>query len=269
MKEIVGLVPAAGGGTRLYPFSRAVPKEIYPILGKAAIEHCIENLKEGGIKKVFVVVGYQKGALMDYIGDGRLMGVNAAYIYQYERKGLGHAILQGKDWINRPFVVLLGDSYIEPKKEIKKLIDVHREKNPIASVMLFEVDNPEGYGIVKLDQDGKVVNMVEKPSIEEAEHLKTDGKYLAITGLYIFEPKIFDYIEKTGAGVKGEIHIVDSMKIAMNSGEKIFAKVLEGEYLDIGKWKTVLKVEKEFAEKMDIEERVRERESVMRKTNNK
>jgi dTDP-glucose pyrophosphorylase len=122
MDDIVGLIPAAGGGTRLYPFSRAVPKEMYPILGKAVIEHSIENLRKGGVKKIYMIVGYQKGAIMDYIGDGSFFDVNVAYVYQLQRKGLGHAILRAKDWIDKTFVTLLGDSFIEPKEEIRWMI---------------------------------------------------------------------------------------------------------------------------------------------------
>ncbi|MBI4175966.1 MAG: NTP transferase domain-containing protein [Candidatus Aenigmarchaeota archaeon] len=271
--EIVGLVPAAGGGTRLYPFSKAVPKEMYPILGKAAIEHCIENLKEGGIRKIFVVVGHQKGALMDYIGDGSHFGVTAAYIYQYERKGLGHAILQAKDWINKPFTVLLGDSFIEPKKDIRELLELHRRETPLATLLLFEVEDPEGYGIAKFkemkNRHGEIETLVEKPSASRAESLRTGGRLLAITGVYVFDPRIFGYIEKTEPGAKGEIQITDAINIAVQSGEKVMGLVLSGRYLDIGKWKTVLAIEKELAGKMDVESQAEEREQLMKRMNQK
>jgi len=269
--EIVGLVPAAGVGTRMYPFSRAVPKEMYPIMGKAAIEHCIENLKEGGISKIFVVVGHQKGSLMDYVGDGRHFGVNAAYIYQYERRGLGHAILQGKKWIKKPFVVLLGDSFIEPKSEIRDLISLHKEKKPIASVMLFEVERPEGYGIAKLggmeDCSGVVERLIEKPSAGDAEVFRTNGKFLAITGLYAFDSRIFEYIEKTPPGANGEVQITDAISLAIRSGESVAGRVLKGRYLDIGKWKTVLSIEKEMAGKSDVESYVKGREELRERMN--
>lgn len=269
-EEIVGLVPAAGGGSRLYPFSKAVPKEMYPILGKAAIEHCIETLREGGVKKIFVVVGHQKGALMDYLGDGRHFGVNLAYIYQDERKGLGHAILQGKRWIQKPFAVLLGDSFIEPKEEIRDLLALHKQEKPIATLLLFEVESPEGYGIVRLDgkgRQGMVEDLAEKPSPAEAEKLKTNGKFLAITGVYVFDPSIFEYIEKTPPGAKGEIQITDAIRLAVRAGRKTYGLVLKGRYLDIGKWKTVLTIEKEMVNTMSIEKYISDREELMKKMN--
>lgn len=265
--EMIGLVPAAGEGTRLYPFARAVPKEMYPILGKAVIEHCIENLKEGGVKKIFIIVGRQKGALMDYIGDGSFFGVNVSYIYQVKRMGLGHAILQGGEWIMSPFVVLLGDSFIEPKKELKELIDLHKRERPISTVMLFEVENPEGYGIVKLSDlkngCGTIEGLIEKPSREEAEKYRINGKFYALCGAYAFEPGIFKYIRETKPGAKSEIQITDSLELARSRGEKVLGFVMKGKYLDIGKWDTVLRTEKDLLSSSDAEERIKEREEMM------
>jgi len=266
MDDIVGLIPAAGGGKRLYPFSRAVPKEMYPILGKSVIEHSIENLKAGGIKKIFIIVGYQKGALMDYIGDGSFFGVNVAYIHQLQKKGVAHAIFQAKEWINTTFVTLLGDSFIEPKEEIKDLINLHKKKKPMATVLVFNVDDPKGYGIVKFkdfeDGYGQIEKMVEKPDPEEAKKYRMGGKYYAIVGLYVFEPKIFEYIKKTQPGVNGEIQITDAMDLALKNGEKIYGLVLKGRYLDVGKWKTVFEVEKYLMKKSKLDKYVEEREKM-------
>jgi len=267
MDEIVGLIPAAGIGTRLYPFSRAVPKEMYPIYGKAVIEHTIENLKIGGINKIYMVVGYQKGALMDYVGDGSFFGVNVVYLYQMTRRGLGHSILQGSGWIDKTFVTLLGDSFIEPKEEIRELINYHTKEKPIATVMLFEVDDVSGYGIAKFrdlkNGTGKIESMTEKPSKEAAKDLKTNGKFYALCGAYVFDPRIFKYIEKTPPGIKNEIQLTDAMALALKNGEKINGFVLKGKYLDIGKWNTVKETEKFMGGIMDIDKNYEERERMM------
>ncbi len=268
-EEIVGLVPAAGGGTRLYPFSRAVPKEMYPILGKAVIEHNIENLRKGGIKKIFMIVGFQKGALMDYIGDGSFYEVDVAYIYQLKRMGLGHAILQAKNWIDTTFVTLLGDSFIEPKEEIRDFIGYHMKKKPIATVLLFKVKDPTGYGIAKFkkleDGHGPLEMLVEKPTSEQAKGLKSNDEYYAITGAYVFEPKIFEYIEKTKPGIRNEVQITDSIQLALENGENVQGVILKGEYIDIGKWNTVLKIEKRMIKDSDIESHIKERENLVEK----
>jgi dTDP-glucose pyrophosphorylase len=266
-EEIVGLIPAAGIGKRLYPFSRAVPKEMYPILGKAVIEHSIENLKIGGIKRVYMIVGFQKGSLMDYIGDGSFFGVNVVYIYQLKRRGLGHGVLQGREWIDRTFVTLLGDSFIEPKEEIRELIDYHRREKPLATIMLFEVENAEGYGIAKFKElrngTGPVERMAEKPPKGESEKLKTDGKLYAICGAYVFEPKIFRYLKLTKPGLNNEVQLTDAMNLALKKGEKINGFVLKGKYIDIGKWGTVLKTEKELLANLNIDSHIKEREGIM------
>ncbi len=267
MDDIVGLVPAAGIGKRLYPFSRAVPKEMYPILGKAVIEHSIENLRVGGVKKIYMIVGFQKGALMDYVGDGSFLGVNVTYLYQMKRMGLGHGILQGKKWIDRTFVTLLGDSFIEPKEELRELIEYHKKEKPLATVMLFEVDDVSGYGIAKFKKlengTGKIEKMVEKPSKDQSRNLETNGKFFALCGAYVFEPKIFDYIEKTPPGLNNEIQLTDAMILALKNGEEINGFVLKGRYLDIGKWHTVKETEKFLREAMDIEKHYEEREKMM------
>ena len=269
MDDIVGLIPAAGIGTRLYPFSRAVPKEMYPIFGKAVIEHTIENLKVGGVDKIYMIVGFQKGALMDYVGDGSFFGVNVVYLYQMTRRGLGHSILQGKDWIDKTFVTLLGDSFIEPKEEIRELISYHKKERPIATVMLFEVDDVSGYGIAKISDlkngVGRVDSMVEKPSKDAAKKLATNGKYYALCGAYVFDPKIFKYIEKTKPGLKNEVQLTDAMALALRSGETINGFVLKGKYLDIGKWNTVKETEKFLGSTMNFDEQYEERERMMEK----
>ncbi len=269
MSKIVGLIPAAGSGTRLYPFARAVPKEMYPILGKAVIEHCVENLKAGGVEKIFMVVGFQKGALMDYIGDGSFFGVNTAYVYQMKRKGLGHAIYQGRKWIDTTFVTLLGDSFIEPKSEIKDLIDVHKKHKPIATLLLFEAENPKGYGLAKLKDHCKGVCKIEKvkekPLAGEANEFRTNGGYYAMCGGYVFEPKIFEYLEKTKPGAKGEIQITDAIQLAIENGETVSGVVLKGKYIDIGKWKTILHTEKEMMKVLDMDLHIKERENLMEK----
>jgi dTDP-glucose pyrophosphorylase len=266
-EEIVGLIPAAGIGKRLYPFSRAVPKEMYPILGKAVIEHSIENLKIGGIKRVYMIVGFQKGSLMDYVGDGSFFGVNVVYIYQLKRRGLGHGVLQGREWIDRTFVTLLGDSFIEPKEEIRELIDYHSKEKPLATIMLFEVEDTEGYGIAKFktlrNGTGPVERMAEKPSKGESEKLKTDGKLYAICGAYVFEPKIFRYLELTKPGLNNEVQLTDAMNLALKKGERINGFVLKGKYIDIGKWGTILKTEKELLANLNIESHIKEREEIM------
>jgi len=186
-----------------------------------------------------------------------------------KRLGLGHAIYQAKDWINTTFVTLLGDSFIEPKKEIKELIKVHKRHGPVATLLLFEVDNPKGYGLAKFKniQNGKgeIEKVKEKPTARKAAEYKTNNGYYAMCGAYVFKPQIFKYLEKTKAGAKGEIQITDAISLAIRNGEKIYGVVLRGKYLDIGKWKTILHTERELLKFLDMDMHIKEREKLMRK----
>ncbi|MFQ5819359.1 MAG: sugar phosphate nucleotidyltransferase [Candidatus Heimdallarchaeota archaeon] len=269
--KLVGLIPAAGEGTRLYPFARAVPKEIYPLLGKPVIEHAVENLRMGGIHKIFLIVGYQKGALMDYLGDGSQFNVSIAYIYQLQRRGLGHAILQAKDWINTSFVTLLGDSFVEPKSEVAQLIELHQTKKPLATISVFNVQDPTNYGIAKMNgiegHSGMIEAMIEKPTPKEAHNYLVGDVYHAICGFYVFEPEIFEYIEQTPPGAKNEIQITDALELAIQSGETVCGHILNGRYLDIGKWHTVLQAEKDLLEAKSLEKYIKDRERLRTQMN--
>jgi dTDP-glucose pyrophosphorylase len=267
--EIVGLIPAAGVGTRLYPFARAVPKELYPILGKPAIEHCVENLREGGIRRIYVLVGYQKGALMDYLGDGSDFGVKIAYLYQHRRLGLGHAVLQAKGWIGSTFVTLLGDSFIEPKREIRDLIDLHLRERPLATLLLFRVEDPSSYGVARFRREGELLvveKLVEKPGPRRAREMRVDGRFYALCGAYVFEPGIFRYLEETPSQKGGEIQLTDALELAVEGGERVLGLELAGRYIDVGKWETVFRTERELLSSLPVEECIREREEMARRT---
>ncbi|HLC45696.1 MAG TPA: sugar phosphate nucleotidyltransferase [archaeon] len=269
-RNVIGLIPAAGSGVRLYPFSKAVPKEMYPVLGKAVIEHAVENLKAGGIDKIYVIVGHKKGALMDYLGDGSFFDAKISYLYQLKPKGPGHAILQARDWVSSTFLTLFGDSFIEPKEEITRLIDFHFEEKPIATLLLFETPTSEGYGVAKLSLKGTgaVIGKVkEKPGKSEAAEFAHNGKYYAMCGAYVFDPRIFDFIARVKPGVNGEIQITDAVALALEEGEKVCGVVLKGKYIDMGKWKTILNVEKEMLKDLSLDSYISEREKMAEKIN--
>ncbi len=241
---MIGLIPAAGSGTRMYPFSRANPKELFPIQRKAVIDHVVETMHSyAGINKILIVVGFKKGAIIDHLGNGSRLNngnLNISYLFQEERKGLAHAIYQGKEWIKEDFMVHVGDSFLHPKEEIKKAVELHNKEKPFATILAREVSDPTKYGILKLDEKNNIIDTLEKPSIEQAEPFKTkDGKYFVNLGIYIFNPKFFKYMEETPIGRKNEYQVPDVMKTALDKGEKIKAVVINGKYLDIGNWESV------------------------------
>jgi len=238
---MIGLIPAAGSGTRMMPFTRAIPKELFHIKRKAVIDHVIETLHDyANINKIFIVVGSHKGAIIDHVGDGSMQNkekLKVAYLFQEERKGLAHAIYQAKQFIDEDFIVHAGDTFIHPKDEIKEAIKKFEEKKPFAVILAKEVDDPTKYGILKVDEKGYLIDAVEKPTMAQAESFKTkNGKYLCVSPIYLFRKEIFGYIEKTPIGAKNEFQITDSIKLALKDGKKIIIHNLKGYSFDIGNW---------------------------------
>ncbi|MDD4353557.1 MAG: nucleotidyltransferase family protein [Candidatus Nanoarchaeia archaeon] len=238
---MIGLIPAAGSGTRMHPFTKANPKELFPIKRKAVIDHVIETMHSyAKINKIIVIVGTHKGAIIDHLGNGSELNngnLKIGYLFQEERKGLAHAIYQGKDWINEDFMAHVGDAFIEPKDEIIKAVDLHNKEKPFATILAREIDDPTKYGILKVDNNDNLIESLEKPTMKQAETFKTkNGKYLINLGVYIFSPKFFSYFEKTSAGAKNEYQVPDVMNTALKNSEKIKVVTIKGKYLDLGNW---------------------------------
>ncbi|MFO7872205.1 MAG: sugar nucleotidyltransferase [Candidatus Undinarchaeales archaeon] len=233
---MIGLVPAAGEGTRLRPWTKALPKEMLQVGDKPIIEHVLQQFKEAGIEKVFIIVGYRKEAIMNYLGNGSDWGMKIAYLFQEDKKGLAHAIYQGDEFIDEPFVVMLGDTLLNPERTLKKVLDFHEKKDSDVTLFLEEVEDPSRFGVVETDENGKVIDLEEKP-----ENPKSN---LAIIGLYVFSPEVFKFIEKTKPGKKGELQITDSIKLMVEAGKKVYAMKNEGTWFDIGTKESYMKANK-------------------------
>ncbi|UCD07206.1 MAG: hypothetical protein JSW41_05275, partial [Candidatus Aenigmatarchaeota archaeon] len=190
-----------------------------------------------------------KGAVLDYLRDGKWTGVDVSYRFQTELLGIAKAIYIAKPLVNNEtFVVTLGDEIIEPKdKLVKDLVDLHKRVGSKCTIGLSPVADPKRYGIVKIDKNGKVLDMMEKPQTKkELERLKTDGEWLGINGVYVFEPDIFKFIEKTNRGARGEYQITDSIILMLKHGLPCYAVVHRGIYRDVGTSEALLKTEKEL-----------------------
>jgi len=255
---MIGIIPAAGSGTRMLPATRAHPKELMQFIEKPVIEHVLDSLRDSGVKKVLVIVGHKKGSLFDYVGDGNLFGVKVSYSHQEKTLGLGHAVLCAKEYVEDlkedDFVVFLGDTIIKPSANLDEMKKIHGENSSFATILVEEVTNPEFYGVVKIDESGRILELFEKPKTkEEKERFKVNGKWLAIAGVYMFNKKLFSYLEKTSPGRSNEIQLTDAIIKGLESGEKVYAKVLDGHRIDVGNWDYLWKV-KDFFSKISDEE---------------
>ncbi|MGB9759522.1 MAG: sugar phosphate nucleotidyltransferase [Thermoproteota archaeon] len=220
---MIGIILAAGKGTRLAPYTDAVAKEMLPVGEIPIIEYNLRYLERAGISKAFIVLGERKDQILHYIRDGKRFNLKVAYLFQDAREGVGtaKAISVAENWTNDSFIVLYGDTFFHPGDFIKELIDYHLKKKAVATIGLYEVANPERFGIVKLENE-KIVNIIEKPSKAEAKGYLVNEKYLANSGPLVFDSIIFDYIRKTRPAQNGEYQITDTIKLMIEDNLPVY-----------------------------------------------
>jgi UTP--glucose-1-phosphate uridylyltransferase len=259
MKKVKRAVfPAAGLGTRFLPATKAQPKEMLPLVDKPIIQYAVEEAVAAGLENLVIITGRGKNAIEDHFdisyelekileerGKSDLLNlvravsemVHIAYVRQKEALGLGHAILVARDLMHdEPFAVLLGDDVIEAEVPcIRQLMNVYgRYESSVVAIMEVPPGETSRYGIIKghplPDGDGslyEVVDMVEKPKVEEAP------SNLAIIGRYVLTPEIFDALEETGKGSGGEIQLTDGLR-RLVSRQRVLAYKFQGTRHDAG-----------------------------------
>lgn len=262
------IIPAAGLGTRFLPATKAMPKEMLPIVDKPTIQYIVEEAIESGIEDIIIVTGKGKRAIEDHFDyavelEQTLLNkekfdllervqepskmVDIHYIRQKEPKGLGHAVWCARKFIgNEPFAVLLGDDIVQAETPcLKQLInEFDRTHSSVIGVKRVPEEETNRYGIVDpIDQFGRsfqVRNFVEKPQ------LGTAPSNLAIIGRYIFTPEIFMFLEKQQIGAGGEIQLTDAIQ-NLNLIQRVFAYEFDGKRYDVGEKLGFIETTIEFA----------------------
>ena len=205
------VILAAGKGKRLMPITSSRPKPMIPLAGKPLLEYTILGLKDAGISEILLIVGYKEEDIKEYFGNGLdKFNVNIEYISQEEQLGTGHAVSYAKDFVkDTPFLLMYGDLITDPKI-FKDILEKFNETKIEGLITLLKVNNPQDYGIISLNSDDFVEKITEKPSPE------LNLGNLANAGIYIFNPMIFNAIEKTEKSIRGEYEFTDSMEILIN-----------------------------------------------------
>lgn len=236
-----GVIPAAGKGTRMKPFTNAYPKELLPVGEKAVIEHAIEDFKAAGITDICVVVGWKQHAILDYLGSGKDLGVHITYVVQDKRDGLAGAIKATEHFVkDEGFAVVLGDNYVDDKTALKELVDFHEDRGMKATIGTFEPDDVTSYGIIDPSEDNRVDGMVEKPSKDEAP------SNIAISGMYVFESEIFDAIDEIEKGVGDEYQLTDAIDQMRKEGLDVGYSNIKGSRIDVGTPERLRRANREF-----------------------
>ncbi len=272
MKIKKAIIPAAGLGTRFLPVTKAMPKEMLPIVDKPTIQFIVEEAIESGIEDIIIVTGKGKRAIEDHFDHSFELEQNLIhkekfdllrevqkpskmvdihYIRQKEPKGLGHAIWCARKFIgDEPFAVLLGDDVVQAEIPcLKQMIDQYnRYHASILGVQTVEDQAVSRYGIVggsKIDNRlSQVDSLVEKPKQAEAP------SNLAILGRYILSPKLFEILNKQKPGTGGEIQLTDAIA-ELNKLEPVYAYEFDGKRFDVGEKMGFIQTTIEFALKRD------------------
>lgn len=255
MKKVrKAIIPAAGLGTRFLPATKAMPKEMLPIVDKPTIQYIVEEAIESGIESIIIVTGKGKRAIEDHFDIAfelehtleekekydlleevrRSSNVEIHYIRQKEARGLGHAVWCARHFIgDEPFAVLLGDDIVQAEVPCtRQLIRQYEQSGrSVIGVQAVDVELTHRYGIVDpLEAMGRLYEVhrfVEKPPVGLAP------SNLAIMGRYVLTPEIFDYLERQEAGAGGEIQLTDAIQ-QLNLYQGVFAYDFEGIRYDVG-----------------------------------
>jgi UTP--glucose-1-phosphate uridylyltransferase len=266
------IIPAAGLGTRFLPATKAMPKEMLPIVDKPTIQYIVEEAIASGIEDIIIVTGKGKRAIEDHFDNAPELEQNLIekekmellekvrystnladihYIRQKEPKGLGHAVWCARNFIgDEPFAVLLGDDIVQSETPcLKQLMNIYEETHSsVIGVQQVPNEETHRYGIIApASQSGRcyqVENFVEKPTLGDAP------SNLAILGRYILTPEIFMCLNQQETGVGGEIQLTDAIQ-KLNQIQRVFAYEFEGKRYDVGEKIGFVKTTIDFALQRD------------------
>jgi glucose-1-phosphate thymidylyltransferase len=225
---VKGLVLAGGSGTRLRPLTYSGAKQLVPVANRPVLFYVLDNLVDAGIREIAMIISPETGAeVRAACGDGSRWGATIHYVAQDRPSGLAHAVLMAKEYLaGSDFCMFLGDKLIGTK--IREAVDAFRSAPELgASVMLKEVPNPSSFGVAEVDAEGNVVRLVEKP--------KEPKSNLALVGIYLFRPSIFDAIARIKPSPRGELEITDAIAELISLGKNVRFSRVTSWWLDTGK----------------------------------
>jgi glucose-1-phosphate thymidylyltransferase len=225
-----GLILSGGRGTRLRPLTYTSAKQLVPVANKPVLFYGIEALAAAGIRDIGIVVGDTQAEIRAAVGDGASWGVRVTYIEQDAPRGLAHAVLISESFIDgHPFVMYLGDNLLN--KGITGLVEEFVRERPAAQILLARVPDPQMFGVAELS-GGRVVRLVEKPEKPLSD--------LALVGVYMFSPQVFESVKRIKPSFRDELEITDAIQDLIDRGLEVRPHIVEGWWKDTGKLEDML-----------------------------
>ncbi len=214
--KFVGVILAAGKGTRMAPFSEHYPKPILPVCNQPLLEHQIALMKSAGISKVYILIGHKGFEITKRLGDGGHLGINIQYIEQTKMLGIAHAIGHLENHIDKPFLLFLGDIYFVPN-DINAMMEIYQQTETDAVLAVIEEQEPEAIKknySVQIDDNNMVKRVIEKP-----RYTKNNLKGI---GAYLFNLTIFDAIRRTPrTAMRDEYEITEAIQVLIDDGAHV------------------------------------------------
>ncbi|MBD0282545.1 MAG: glucose-1-phosphate thymidylyltransferase [Thermoleophilaceae bacterium] len=241
-----GLILSGGKGTRLRPLTHTSAKQLVPVANKPVLFYGLEAMSAAGIGDVGVIIAPETGGeIRAAAGDGSRFGVSIEYIEQEQPLGLAHAVLTGEPFLgDSPFVMYLGDNLL--RDGIVDLVETFRTEKPDALILLTPVPDPEQYGVAELNGQGRVSRLIEKP--------KEPKTNLALVGVYMFTPAIFEAARSIKPSWRGELEITDAIQTLVDRGLRVDPHIVHGWWKDTGQVQDMLDANRLILD--DVGERV-------------
>jgi glucose-1-phosphate thymidylyltransferase len=240
-----GIILGGGRGTRLRPLTHTGPKQLIPVANRPVIEYAVEDLREAGVTEVAVVLGNKgREAIQSHLGDGSAFGVDITYVVQGNPLGIAHAVGCCRDFVgDDDCVVYLGDNVL--KRGIAELVGSFEAGEHVAGIALQHVENPGRFGVADVDEAGRVRALVEKPEEPPSD--------LALVGVYVFSPAVFDAIEAIEPSWRDELEITDAIQWLLENRGTIDSHVVEGWWKDTGKPEDIIDANRLLLEDIESE----------------